>query len=93
VFDGRIFDAAEQMNLQGERLLQEICSLQGNWSLEMLEKIVQTEDQVASEEVRIQQMIEDPTVELSYLMRARAANREMKAYLKGLKFQVHEGKQ
>jgi hypothetical protein len=86
VFDGNVLDAAGHMKVQHEMLSEEMESLKGRWSGEVFEKVIQTEALVVDEDLRIQRMIEDPTVELGYLMRAYATNREMKAYLQGLKF-------
>jgi hypothetical protein len=85
-FDGNVLDAAGHMKIQHEMLNEEMESLKGRWSGEIFEKVIQTEALVLDEDVRIQRMVEDPTVELGYLMRAYATNREMKAYLQGLKF-------
>jgi hypothetical protein len=89
--DGQILDASEDLKGQREMLREEIKSLKRRWGGELFEKIIQTEDLVLNEDIRIQRMIDDPTVEIGgYLIRAYAKNREMKAYLQGLKFQVVE---
>ena len=87
---GQILDASEDLKGQREMLREEIRSLKRRWGGELFEKIIQTEDLVLNEDVRIQRMIDDPTVELGGLMRAYARNREMKAYLQGLKFRAVE---
>ncbi len=72
-------------------LREDIKSLKRRWGGEVFEKIIQTEDLVVNEDIRIHRMIHDPTVELGgHLMRAYARNREMKAYLQGLKFRFLE---
>jgi hypothetical protein len=76
------------MTMQREMLLEEVETLTGRWTKEISEKIIQTEAHVQNEDIRIEQMIDEPSVDLSYVMRAFAENKEMKAYLRGLKFGV-----
>ena len=88
--DGQILDASEDLKGQREMLREEIKNLKRRWGGQLFEKIIQTEDLVLNEDIRIQRMIDDPTVELGGLIRAYARNREMKAYVQGLKFRVVE---
>jgi len=89
-FLAKVLAASKQMNSYRQSIAGEIQSLSGQWHGNLAEEIVRTEAEVQAEEARIQQMVDDYSQDLSRVMRACAAQNELKAYLKGLKFQVDD---
>jgi hypothetical protein len=89
-FEGRILEAAGLWSTQRQLLIEEVCSLGCRWDGKLLDTILLTEAALESEELRIQQQVNDPMVEIAGLMRANTAHNEMKAYLEGLKFRLRE---
>ena len=55
---------------------------------EVIEEVVRTEQAIQREEESVHEMIHDHTVNLVLAVRANAKLNEMKAFLKGLKFQL-----
>ena len=55
---------------------------------EVIEEVVRTEQAIQREEESVHEMIHDHTVNLDLAVRANAKLNEMKAFLKGLKFQL-----
>ena len=55
---------------------------------EVIEEVVRTEQAIQREEESVREMIHDHTVNLVLAVRANAKLNEMKAFLKGLKFQL-----
>ena len=55
---------------------------------EVIEDVVRTEQAIQREEESVHEMIHDHTVNLVLAVRANAKLNEMKAFLKGLKFQL-----
>src|SRR5205814_1229498 len=86
-FLGKVLDASRQTNFQRQTLIDEIQSIGGPNRGSIFDEIVKTEAEVRTRENEIQLMVDDPSVELAVVMRANAEHSELKAYLKGLKFQ------
>ena len=55
---------------------------------DVIEEVVRTEQAIQREEESLHELIHDHTVDLVLAIRANAKLKEMKAYLKGLKFQL-----
>jgi hypothetical protein len=89
-FEDRILDSYIQRNDERQSLCDEIKSLQIEWNgPALLMEIAQTELAIENSEAHIDWMLRDMSVDLARIMRARIYQSELKAYLRGLRFQAH----
>jgi hypothetical protein len=89
-FLARILEASRTIHSERQILADKIQHPDAPNHGSLLLEIIKTEAAIRNEACNIQQMIDDPAADLSFLMRANAALNETKAYLKGLRFQVAE---
>jgi hypothetical protein len=88
-FEDRILDSYVQRNDERQALSDEIKSLQIEWNgAGLLKEIAQTELAIENSEAHIEWMLRDMSVDLARIMRARIYQSELKAYLRGLRFQA-----
>ena len=91
-FEERIRTSYAERNAERESLGDAMRDLESNWSrADVLREIAQTELAIENSEAHIQWMLWDNSVDLARIMRARLYQSELKAYLRGLRFQAeHE---
>jgi len=78
--------ATDQWALERKSLLHEIASLRQRDRRELSIEIAQSQAALNQIRITIQTMLNDPSVAISKLVRARAREGELAAYLKGLNF-------
>jgi hypothetical protein len=85
-FEDRILDAYVQRDAERRSLGDEIPGIEGDGA-ELRSEIAETEIAIENSEAHIDWMVGDMSVDLSSVMRARLYQSELKAYLRGLRFQ------
>jgi hypothetical protein len=88
-FEDRVQDSYVQHNAERESFRDEIKNLGSEWNrTDLLKEIAQTELAIENSEAHIQWMLWDTSVDLARIMQARLYQSELKAYLRGLRFQA-----
>jgi len=78
--------ASDQWAVERKSLLQEIAGLRNSDRREVSAEIAQSQAALSQVRTTIETMVNDPSVAISKLVRARAREGELVAYLKGLNF-------
>jgi hypothetical protein len=86
----RMRAASAEWASERNSLLSEIAVLRKNADRELSTEIAQSEAALDQVRVNIHTMVNDPSVAISKLVRAKAREGELAAYLKGLKFKVEK---
>ena len=87
-FEERMRIAADQWAVERKSLLQEIASLHNTDRRALSSEIAQSEAALTQVRSTIETMVNDPSVAISKLVRAKARAGELAAYLKGLNFKA-----
>jgi hypothetical protein len=88
-FEERIRTSYTERNIERESLYDEMKDLESKWTpADIQREIAQTELAIENSEAHIQWMLWDNSVDLGKIMRARLYQSELKAYLRGLRFQA-----
>ncbi len=77
-----------QWEAEHQSLLNEIEHLRRDNSSGLTQEVEKTEAALEALRKEIEAMVNDPTVELARVMREKARQQELQAYLRGLKFRV-----
>ena len=85
-FEEHMRSATAQWEAERQTLLNEIEHLRRTNSSELEQEVAQTEATLQTIEKKVQAMVDDSTVGLSLVMQEGAQQRELEAYLRGLKF-------
>lgn len=87
-FEERIHLKFMQWNSERESLKAEIEALQLRYNADTLvQETTMTESAIEECNQELNRMIDDPTAEIAILMRTKAKQTELRAYMKGLQFQ------
>jgi hypothetical protein len=87
-FEERVRVAGEEWTRERQALLSEIARLRQADRRELSEEIAQSEAALNQVRITIQAMVDDPSVAISKVVRAKARESELAAYLKGLNFKA-----
>ena len=85
-FEERMRSAADQWEVERSSLLNEIEDLRHRNPSQLAQEVAQTEAALEELQKKIQQMLDDPAIELWRVMRENARQEKLEAYLNGLKF-------
>ncbi len=84
----RMRSAGDQWAVERDLLLRQIATLRKSDRRELSIEIAQSEAALQEVRTTIQSMVNDPSVAISKLVRAKAREGELAAYLKGLHFKA-----
>jgi hypothetical protein len=84
----RMLVASDQWAVERKSLMQEIASLRKIDRRELSTEIAQSESALNQVRITIETMVNDPSIAIAKLVRAKAREGELAAYLKGLNFQA-----
>ncbi len=88
-YNTRFLEAKRDLETERDTLAQQLAEVKQKDRAEVLHaELKRTTDALTTAEAEIAQMVEDPDVELSKIIRHNAMQSELKAYLRGLQYQA-----